>query len=556
MQLTAQVKEYIEDLIFSQDGEEGAKRGAKKKQNSQKGRLRQALHKCSLGSEKDRLFVKEFIKEVISEQLGLSGGEFFRLFPVHREAELAAQDCFEILLYCCLRQYGKDGFVQICEKYGLPKEPEEFGTDRKEVLQCGRNSFGMAKECAKSQGKPFGKVGKFSERRDANDDFYGGYEISECELRHMVRGERMEFTYPDMLELLAQRVYQELYGFSFCDRLISQEVAVDGVSAGNNAVYIMLLGKKIWLSFLNFESENALARVVRKLSRNHPQVQLSRRNCAMVLGLENNVRVMLARPPAAEGWNFYVRKFNTISARKLTELLTDENAQLAISLLRILVKGCVNLVITGEQASGKTTLLKALVRFIDGKYSIRLAEGAFEMHLKELYPERNIFSMQEYGQLQLEGILSLFKKTDTDVTICGEINEPQAAEAFVQISQSGGRFTMCTSHHNTTERLISYMRNALLKGAGFGSERIATEQVVEALHFDVHLETDKNGHRYIERITEIEREKETGYRLNEIMVFADGAYRQTGQIGREHQRRICKYYPQWRQEYAADVLAG
>jgi len=127
----------------------------------------------------------------------------------------------------------------------------------------------------------------------------------------------VHFTYPDLLEIIAQRVYQELYGFSFCDRLISQEIAVDGVSAGKNTVYIMLKGKKIRLSFLRFESENALARVVRKLARNHPHAQLIRRNCAMVMGLQNNVRVTVARPPAAEGWNFYVRKFNTISAREV-----------------------------------------------------------------------------------------------------------------------------------------------------------------------------------------------------------------------------------------------
>lgn len=508
-QMIAQVKEFIEGLIFTEDEDERAKRGIQKKQGLQKGRLRQALHRCSLGSEKDRLFVKEFIKEVIAEGLNLSMGELFSLFPVHKGHHLPAQDCFEVLLYYGLRRHGDQGFAWLCRKYGLPRKMAE-----------------------------------------------GGYEISERELRDMAGAEQMDFTYPDLLELLAQRAYQELYGFSFCDRLISQEVAVDGVCAGMDAVYVMLGGKKIRLSFLVFETENALARVVRKLSRNHPQVQLSRRNPVMVLGLENNVRVTLARPPAAEGWNFYVRKFNTVSARSLEELLTDENAKLVISLLRILVKGCVNLVITGEQASGKTTLLKTLVGFIDGRYSIRLAEGAFEMHLKELYPERNIFTMQEYGKLKLKEILALFKKTDTDVTICGEINEPQAAEAFVQIAQSGGRFTMCTSHHGTTQHLVSYMRNALLKEAGFQNERIATDQVVQALHFDIHLETDASGHRYIGRITEIERKGEMGYHFNEILAFVDGAYRQLGLIGKEHRGRICKYYPEWHMEYAAGMLAG
>lgn len=522
LQLMACVKEYIENLIFAEEGQ-GANRGKEKgKRNQQKGRLRQALHRCSLGSEKERLFVKEFIKEVISEYLHLSKKELLGLLPVEKEYELSAQDCFEVLLYAYLRRFGENGFARLCEKYRLPEE-------RKPVLE---------------------------EKTSMKESILGGgYEISEKDVRYMVREEEICFTYPDILEILAQRVYQELYGFSFCDRLISAELAVDGVSAGMHAVYVMLEGKKIRLSFLSFASENALAHVVRKLSRNHPQAQLSRRNCAMVLGLQNNARVTVARPPAAEGWNFYVRKFNTICAKELRELLTDENAELVISLLRMLVRGCVNLVITGEQASGKTTLLKALIRFIDGKYSIRLAESALEMHLSELYPERNIFSMQEYGEMQLTEILALFKKTDTDVTICGEINEPQTAEAFVQIAQSGGRFTMCTSHHNTTERLISYMRNALLKEAGLRSEKSATEQVVEALHFDIHLETDKNGHRYIERITEIERERENGYRLKEIVVLEGGCYRQKGCIGKEHGSRIRKYYPEWQAEQAADMLS-
>lgn len=506
------VKEYIEELIFSGEEENTGKDRRKDKFYHQKGRLRQALHRCSLGSEKDRLFVREFIKEIISEPLNLSEQDLFHLLPVQCEDDLSAQDCFEILIYRESRCYGEEGFLKLCERYHLPQEEKQ------------------------------------SEKE-------GGYAISEEEIRGILREEPVHFTYPDLLEIIAQRVYQELYGFSFCDKLISQELAVDGVSAGNNAVYVMLRGKKIRLSFFHFESENALARVVRKLARNHPHAQLSRRNCAMVLGLQNNVRATVARPPAAEGWNFYVRKFNTISAKEVKELLTDQNAEFAVSLLRILVRGCVNLVITGEQASGKTTLLKALVRFIDGRYSIRLAEGALEMHLGELYPERNILTMQEYGELQLKEILSLFKKTDTDVTICGEINEPQTAEAFVQIAQSGGRFTMCTSHHNTTERLISYMRNALLKEAGFANEQTATDQVVEALHFDIHMETDRYGHRYIERITEIERKK-GGYELREILVFEHGAYRRAEKIGREHSQRIRKFYEGWNQEEAADVLAG
>ncbi len=78
---------------------------------------------------------------------------------------------------------------------------------------------------------------------------------------------------------------------------------------------------------------------------------------------------------------------------------------------------------------------------------------------------------------------------------------------------------------------------------------------METLHFDIHMETDRHGHRYIERITEIEPERE-GYQLREILTFERGTYRQAGRIGKEHGQRIRRFYEGWKQEEAADVLAG
>ena len=106
--------------------------------------------------------------------------------------------------------------------------------------------------------------------------------------------------YLEQLDIVAQRIYQELYGFSVCDMLISNETALDSVSAGcgggmpgegagqihgYDTIYVMLHGKKIRLSFLSFGTEKKLASVVKKLSRNHPRVQLSRRDCYIVTGL-------------------------------------------------------------------------------------------------------------------------------------------------------------------------------------------------------------------------------------------------------------------------------
>ena len=517
--LMSEVKRQLERLVYEVGNTEDAE------EDIALARLYRALYGCGLGNEGDRIYVKEYIKEILAGLLKLEESTFDLIFPVHRPEALTDLDRFEILIYLSEKEYGSNGLAMLLEKFG-----------------------------------------KFS-----TEDEPGGSELDSEGLRLAWKQWGRRLAFHEKLDILTQRIYEELYGFSVCDLLITSQTAVDSVSAGCGGcqragsaadnekkgfevIYVMLRGKKIRLSFLGFPSGNALECVVKKLGRSHPRVQLSRKNCFLVAGLQNNMRVVVTRPPASEGWAFYVRKFNTAPVGSIGELLTDHHSELAVSLLRTLVKGCRNIVITGEQASGKTTLLKSLVDFIDPDCSIRVAEQAFELRLGELYPDRNIHAMQEYGDGKLEEVISLFKKTDTDVTICGEINEPETADALIQISQSGGRFTMCTSHHRTTEKLVDYMRNALLKHSGFRDERVAERQVIDALHFDIHLEADRNGHRCIRRITELTDCGGERFEAKNILELVNGSYRYCGKISREHSAQIKRNYSRWSLEAAAAVL--
>lgn len=522
------VKKKIEELIFAA-AENTAAGDALEKREGLRIHLRQALRRCSQGSEGDRIYVREYIREILTEQLQLGERELNGLIRFEEPEKMSAQDKFEILLYQYMETYGCYGFEQLCVENGLEQEKE------------------------------------------SEDGGY--YEISASDIRRVWRECSRGLEYLEKLDIVVQRVYQELYGYSVCDQFISADTALDSVAAGcgggaaydgrrsrgimeYEVIYCMLHGKKLRMSFLRFASEQELEGIVKKLARNHPKEQLSRKNCCLVSNLLNNARVVLTRPPVSEGWSFYVRKFNSSPAGSLEMLLTDQNASLVISLLRILIRGGQNLVITGEQASGKTTLLKSLVRFLDPKYSIRVAESTFETRLGELYPERNIHTLQEYGDSTLGDAIALFKKTDTDVTICGEINEPGTAQEYVQLSQSGGRQTLCTSHHNTTEKLIAYMRNALLQCAGFQNEEAAARQAAQAVSFDVHMELDQYGHRYISRINEIIVEEEKIYRVVEILSFVQGSYKLMEQLSREKSMEIRHRYHGWEQEKASCFLAG
>jgi pilus assembly protein CpaF len=74
---------------------------------------------------------------------------------------------------------------------------------------------------------------------------------------------------------------------------------------------------------------------------------------------------------------------------------------------------------------------------------------------------------------------------------------------MIQAAQVASRFTIFSHHAKTVKDLILSLRNSLLKEDVFRDEKIAEEQVAAVLNFNIHLVKDKNGKRYISRITEI-----------------------------------------------------
>ena len=73
---------------------------------------------------------------------------------------------------------------------------------------------------------------------------------------------------------------------------------------------------------------------------------------------------------------------------------------------------------------------------------------------------------------------------------------------MIQAAQVASKFTLFTHHAKTFPNLVTALRNSMLRAGTFTDERIAEEQVVSVLNFDIHLVKDFRGRRYIERVTE------------------------------------------------------
>ena len=144
----------------------------------------------------------------------------------------------------------------------------------------------------------------------------------------------------------------------------------------------------------------------------------------------------------------------------------------------------------------------AMIENIYETMNLRITETAFELHLRKIYPTRNILSMRETETVSGQDCLDVQKKTDGSVNIIGEVATDPVASWMIQSAQVASKFTLFTHHAKTFPDLVTALRNSMLRTGVFNDEKTAEEQVVQVLNFDIHLVKDFRGNRYIERVTE------------------------------------------------------
>jgi pilus assembly protein CpaF len=453
------------------------------RRKSRRNELRKALRNCMHGDTSSKKYVKFFMKDILEKAYGFNERNMNLVLPFDRPDRLSPQDMFEILLHVYQKKHQYNALSVLVSKYGL---------DELKTLKDGSK----------------------------------GYYISAEEIRQIYDTENPKLTLSDKLDVVVQRVYQTYKGLGVIDELRDQNI--DGVNGGtsglppdvaqslelgdyndqmrhlpraHDAVWIFYRGKSMHLPFLSFGNELELKRVCQNIYTFGSPGQLNEANGYMVNDMADGSRVVVVRPKMSESWAFFVRKFDVRMA-ELEELIRDENAELAIQMLQFLVKGARVTGVTGQQGTGKTTLLMAMVRHIDATLNLRIQEMAFELRLRKIYPDRNILSFRETPTVGGQEGLDIQKKTDGAVNILGEVASHPIASWMIQMAQVASLFTLFTHHAKTFPNLIYALRNSLLATGVFSNEKVAEKQVVDVITFNVHLVKDESGRRYIERITE------------------------------------------------------
>ena len=460
-----------------------------KRRKNKKYALKKALKGCTYGDVNDKRYVKELIADLLAKEYGVDETNISSAIPFDIPSLLTSQDKFDILIYAYKKEFGYEALTQLIKRYNLATL---------------KYIEGETKPC---------------------------YVITGEEIDEIFEKEKIVLSFQDKLEVVVQRIYQHYKGYSSIDEI--RDMNIDGVSGGVSglpesflsqvaqtdgdyldqvaehkvpracdSIWIFFQGKSIRLAFLSFGTESELKRVCQNIYKYNNPGQLSDTNGYKINEMKDGSRVVVVRPSMSETWAFFVRKFDV--KRATVEQWTGNmpGNEKVIELLKYLVKGARITSITGEQGCGKTTLLMGMIENIYETMNLRITATAFELHLRKVYPTRNILSMRETDTIAGQECLDVQKKTDGSVNIIGEVATDPVASWMIQSAQVASKFTLFTHHAKTFPDLVTALRNSMLRAGVFKNEKTAEEQVVQVLNFDIHLQKDFRGRRYIERVTE------------------------------------------------------
>ena len=486
--MTEFVKKRLDEITKINLYDIGLSEEELKRRKNKKYELKKALKGCTYGDVNDKKYIKELIYDMLYNEYGVDEINVSKAIPFDVPSLLTAQDKFDIILYMYKSEFGYEALSEIIKKYKLDELKYVAG-----------------------ESKP-------------------SYVITPEEISDIYEKENFALTFQDKLSIVVQRIYQHYKGYSSIDEI--RDMNIDGISGGVSglpesflsqvaqtdgdylgqivehkvpracdSIWIMFRGKSIRLAFLSFGTEAEYKRVCQTIYKFNNPGQLSDTNGYKINEMKDGSRVVVVRPSMSETWAFFVRKFD-VKRATLEQIVKFPGKDETIDLLKYLVKGARIISLTGEQGCGKTTMLMAMIENIYETMNLRITETAFELHLRKIYPTRNILSMRETETISGQACLDVQKKTDGSVNIIGEVATDPVASWMIQSAQVASKFTLFTHHAKTFPDLVTALRNSMLRAGVFKDERTAEEQVVQVLNFDIHLVKDFRGRRYIERITE------------------------------------------------------
>ncbi|CAI8935073.1 MULTISPECIES: CpaF family protein [Pseudomonas] len=332
-------------------------------------------------------------------------------------------------------------------------------------------------------------------------------------------------------QMIIKQITDEVLGLGPLEPLLADHSVSDILVNGFDSVYVERFGK-LQRTDVHFRDNhhllNIIDRIVSSLGR-----RIDESSPLVDARLKDGSRVNAIIPPLAiDGPSMSIRRFavdllNTESLVKMGTLTPS----IAL-MLKAIVRGRMNVLISGGTGSGKTTMLNVLSSFIPHNERIVTIEDSAELQLQQPHVvrlETRPANIEGRGEVSQRELVRNSLRMRPDRIVIGEVRGAEALDMLTAMN-TGHDGSLTTIHANTARDALGRIENMVsMTGATFPIKAMR-QQIASALSVVIQLERQEDGTRRLVSVQEINGMEGEIITMTEIFAFVRNGIGEHGEV--------------------------
>ncbi|MBL4827466.1 MAG: CpaF family protein, partial [Spongiibacteraceae bacterium] len=319
---------------------------------------------------------------------------------------------------------------------------------------------------------------------------------------------------------IIKQIEDEVMGLGPLESLLADPDVADILVNGHQSIYVERKGR-LEKTNVCFSSEmhlrNIIDRIVssvgRRIDESSPMVDAR---------LKDGSRVNIIIPPLAiDGATMSIRRFTVkrLSMENLIDL--GSVPPVAATLLHAIVKGRLNVLVSGGTGSGKTTLLNILSGYIPDDERIITIEDSAELQIQQSHVvrlETRPPNVEDKGEVTQRHLVKNSLRMRPDRIVIGEVRGGEAID-MLQAMNTGHDGSLTTVHANTPRDALSRVENMVMMSGVDLPVKTVRQQIASAVNVVLQIQRFEDGRRRLVSIQEINGMEGEVVTMSELLNF-------------------------------------
>ena len=332
-------------------------------------------------------------------------------------------------------------------------------------------------------------------------------------------------------QLIIKQITDEVLGLGPLEPLLADATVSDILVNGHASVYVERHGK-LQRTDVRFRDDqhllNIIDRIVSSLGR-----RIDESSPLVDARLKDGSRVNAIIPPLAiDGPSMSIRRF-AVDLLNTESLIERGTLTPAIALvLKAVVRGRLNVLVSGGTGTGKTTMLNVLSSFIPHNERIVTIEDSAELQLQQPHVvrlETRPANIEGRGEVNQRELVRNSLRMRPDRIVIGEVRGAEALDMLAAMN-TGHDGSLTTIHANTPRDALGRIENMVaMTGATFPIKALR-QQIASAIDVVVQLERQEDGKRRVVSVQEINGMEGEIITMTEIYTFERRGIGEHGEV--------------------------